>query len=108
MNAGLIAGLRAQLGGSRDGALLRYSLGNALLAQGDFAAAIEALQQALAFDPRYSAAWKALGRAQAQAGDSAAADASFEQGIAVAQARGDVQAAKEMAVFRKRLHKPAS
>ena len=32
----------------------------------------------------------------------------FEQGIAVAQARGDVQAAKEMAVFRKRLHKPAS
>ena len=92
MNAGLIAGLRAQLGGSRDGALLRYSLGNALLAQGDFAAAIEALQQALAFDPRYSAA----------------ADASFEQGIAVAQARGDVQAAKEMAVFRKRLHKPAS
>ncbi|MBZ0222255.1 MAG: tetratricopeptide repeat protein [Dokdonella sp.] len=107
MNAGLIAGLRAQLGGPRDGALLRYSLGNALLAQGDLTAAIEALREAIEFDSRYSAAWKALGRAQAQAGDAVAAIASFEQGIAVAQARGDVQAAKEMNVFLNRLRKAA-
>jgi len=36
----LIAGLRSQCGGPRDGALLRYALGNALLEAGDAAAAI--------------------------------------------------------------------
>jgi hypothetical protein len=30
---------------------------------------------------------------------------TFDQGIAVAQTRGDIQAAKEMGVFRKRAHK---
>ena len=33
MNADLIARLRAQLGGPRDGALLRFSLGTALLSK---------------------------------------------------------------------------
>lgn len=108
MDVDFIARLRAQLGGPRDGALLRYSLGNALLAHGDAAGAVVALREALTFDPRYSAAWKTLGRALAQGGDAAAAIDAYERGIAVAQARGDVQAAKEMTVFLNRLRKDAS
>ena len=103
MNVDRVAALRAQCGGPRDGALLRFSLGSALLEAGDAIAAREELQCAVAFDPRYSAAWKALGKACLAAHDHAAAAAAWRQGIAVAGERGDQQAAKEMAVFLKRL-----
>lgn len=103
MTTDFIARLRAQIGGPRDGALLRFSLGQALLGHGDAAGAAVALREAVGFDPGYSAAWKLLGRALAESGDAAAAIAAFERGIDVAQARGDVQAAKEMAVFLRRL-----
>ncbi|MEP7042324.1 MAG: hypothetical protein ABI843_04645 [Dokdonella sp.] len=103
-----IARLRAQLGGPRDGALLRFSLGNALLAHGDASAAAVALREALVFDEHYSAAWKLLGRALMESGDAVAATTAFEHGIIVAQARGDTQAAKEMTVFLRRLRKPPS
>ena len=59
-------------------------------------------------DPHYSAAWKLLGRALAEGGDAGGAIAAFERGIAVARERGDEQAAKEMGVFLRRLHKPAA
>jgi predicted Zn-dependent protease len=107
MESDFIARLRTQLGGPRDGALLRFSLGNALLGQGDAGGAVVALRDALAFDPHYSAAWKLLGRALAEHGDAGGAIAAFEQGVAVARARGDEQAAKEMSVFLRRLHKQA-
>ena len=97
--------LRAQLGGPRDGALLRFSLGNALLAAGDAAAAAAELRAAVGFDPVYSVAWKLLGRALADAGDTAGAQAAWMQGVNVAEARGDVQAAKEMRVFLRRLQR---
>ena len=58
-------------------------------------------------DPKYSAAWKALGKALAASGDHPAAIAAYEAGIAVANQRGDIQAAKEMGVFLKRLQKAA-
>ena len=103
MSATLIERLRAQLGGPRDGALLRLSLRNALLADGDARAAAETLREALAFDPSYSAAWKLLGRAWVDAGDAAAARDAWSRGIEVAEARGDVQAAREMRVFLRRL-----
>lgn len=100
-----IESLRAQLGGPRDGALLRYSLGSALLDSGEPTEAAVQLRAALEFDPRYSAAWKLLGKACLQAGDVAAAADAWRHGIAVAEARGDVQAAKEMRVFLKRTAK---
>lgn len=106
MNPDFIARLRAQVGGPRDGALLRFSLGNALLGNGDAVGAATAFREAIAFDANYSAAWKMLGRALADNGDSAGAIATYEQGIAVAGARGDEQAAKEMGVFLRRLRKP--
>ena len=98
-----IDALRAQLNGPRDGALLRYSLGTALLEAGDAAEAMVQLRAATGFDAGYSAAWKQLGRACQQAGDTPAAAEAWRHGIAAAEARGDVQAAKEMRVFLKRL-----
>jgi Tfp pilus assembly protein PilF len=106
MNATLIASLRQQCDGPRDGALLRFSLGNALLGDGDAAAAVDELRRALAFDPTYSAAWKLLGKACLQADQPQAAADAWRSGIAAAAQRGDKQAEKEMTVFLRRLEKP--
>lgn len=97
--------LEKLLAGGRDDALLRFSLGNACLKESDAAAAAAHLERAVGHDPGYSAAWKLLGRARAELGDTAAAAAAWQRGIAVAEARGDLQAAKEMQVFLKRLAK---
>ena len=100
--------LRAQLGGRHDGALLRYSLGAALLEEGDATEAATHLRAAVGFDPDYSAAWKLLGKARLAEGDVESAAAAWRQGIAVAEAAGDVQAAREMRVFLRRLERPAA
>lgn len=98
-----IIALRAQIDGPRDGALLRHALGAALLESGDAQGAAEALHAALGFDENYSAAWKLLGKARLAAGDVDGAASAWRRGIAVAETRGDVQAAKEMRVFLKRI-----
>ena len=100
-----IARLRAMIGGTRDGALLRVSLATALLATGDTAAALVELRQALTFDADYSAAWKLLGNTLVTAGDATGAAGAYRAGIAAAEKRGDKQACKEMTVFLKRLEK---
>lgn len=105
MSADLIASLRKQCGGPRDGALLRFSLGSALLADGDSGAAIDELRRAVGFEPTYSAAWKLLGKACLASGDEAAAADAWRSGIAAAAQRGDKQAEKEMGVFLRRLEK---
>jgi predicted Zn-dependent protease len=102
-----VARLRAMCGGPRDGALLRVSLANALIATGDRAAAIEELHRATGFDTDYSAAWKLLGKMLAETGDTVGAAAAYERGIAAASKRGDKQAEKEMRVFLRRLEKAA-
>lgn len=101
----LIANLEKLLGGPRDGALLRYSLGNEHFRAGDFAQAAIRLSEAVERDAGYSAAWKLLGKALAEGGQTIEALAAYEQGIAVAEARGDIQAAREMAVFSRRLRR---
>lgn len=103
MNMSLIASLRAQCGGPRDGALLRFSLGNALLGADDARAAADELRRAVAFDPSYSAAWKLLGKACLAMDDREGAAAAWRQGIEVARQYGDKQAEKEMDVFLRRL-----
>jgi predicted Zn-dependent protease len=97
--------LRSLCGGPRDGALLRVSLANALLAQNQPGAAIFELREALRFDPDYSGAWKLLGKTLAAQNDRAAAGAAYRSGIAAATKRGDKQAQKEMTVFLLRLEK---
>lgn len=103
----LIAKLEALLAQGQDTALLRYGLGAEYLKQNEPEPAVAHLQQAVAHDPNYSAAWKLLGQALAACGRTAEAMAAYGDGIRVAQARGDKQAAKEMAVFLKRLQKDA-
>ncbi|NKC12229.1 MAG: tetratricopeptide repeat protein [Gammaproteobacteria bacterium] len=89
----------------RDDALLRFSLGNIYLGEGDTAAAVDHLRKALTHDPGYSAAWKLLGKALTQAGDDEGALAAYTGGIEVATQKGDMQAAKEMSVFAHRITK---
>jgi Tfp pilus assembly protein PilF len=108
MTTAIIANFEKLLDGPRDGALLRYSLGNEWLKAGDAAQAALHLREAVARDAKFSAAWKLLGKALAESGQTAAALAAYEQGIGVAKAKGDVQAAKEMSVFAKRLKKQLS
>jgi len=95
----------AMLAAGRDNALLRYSLGNEYLKQGDAAQAAEHLRRAVEHDPKYSAAWKLLGKALADSNALTDALAAYQQGITVAEARGDKQAAKEMGVFARRISK---
>ena len=96
--------LEALLATQGESALLRFSLGNACLDTSP-ARAIEHLRRAVALDAEYSAAWKLLGRALVAQGAHAQAQIAFAQGIEVAERRGDIQAAKEMRVFLKRLRK---
>jgi predicted Zn-dependent protease len=93
------------VGTPRDGALLRFSLGSEYLKAGDPVSAAAHLRAAVTRDPDYSAAWKLLGRALAESGGAEDALEAYERGIAVAGARGDKQAAKEMTVFARRLRK---
>ncbi|MSR14763.1 MAG: tetratricopeptide repeat protein [Gammaproteobacteria bacterium] len=95
-------GLERLLVSGRDDAVLRFSLGNAYLYE-DPEKAVEHFERALEFDPGYSAAWKLLGKALASKGEISRAREVFSKGIVVAESRGDVQAAKEMRVFMKRL-----
>ena len=96
------------LDGGRDNALLRFSLGNEYLKAGDATAAAEHLRSAVKHDPGYSAAWKLLGRALEADGALAEALAAYREGTAVAERKGDKQAAKEMAVFARRVQKRLS
>ncbi len=100
-----IADFEKMLAAGRDNALLRFSLGNEYLKVGQPADAATHLRRAVEQDPKYSAAWKLLGRAlsEAEAWDDALA--AYREGIAVAEARGDKQAAKEMGVFMRRIEK---
>lgn len=101
----ILANLLKLVGTPRDGALLRYSLGNEYLKQDDPAEAAKHLRAAVEADPKYSAAWKLLGKSLAATGRNAEALEAYRSGIDAAAARGDKQAAKEMSVFARRLEK---
>jgi tetratricopeptide (TPR) repeat protein len=105
MPSPLISNLEKMLDTPRDGALLRYSLGSEYLKMGEHARAAEYLREAVARDPAYSAAWKALGKALAEGGRTQEALEAYRRGIEAAQAKGDKQAEKEMKVFARRLER---
>ncbi|HQU14480.1 MAG: hypothetical protein B7Z66_02440 [Chromatiales bacterium 21-64-14] len=102
---GVIQNLEALLATGQDNALLRYGLGSAYLKEGQATQAVAHLARALELEPLHSAAWKAYGKALADAGRLPEAAHAYEQGIRVAEGRGDVQAAKEMRVFLNRVRK---
>jgi Tfp pilus assembly protein PilF len=100
----VISNLEKLIGTPRDGALLRYSLGLEYEKAGRAADAAAQLREAVAREPLYSAAWKALGRVLAEEQPREAL-AAYRQGIAAAKQRGDRQAEKEMTVFARRIEK---
>ncbi len=87
--------------------MLRFGLGKGYLDLGENAKAAEHFQRCVGFDPKYSAAWKLLGKAHLALGDHAAARQAWEQGLEAARVHGDKQAEKEMAVFLKKLDRQA-
>ncbi len=97
--------LEKLLGTARDGALLRYSIGTEYLKVEDVHKAIDHLREAVARDPEYSAAWRALGKALESAGRDPEALSAYRDGIAAAHRKGDKQAEKEMTVFARRIEK---
>ena len=100
-----INNLEAMLSDGQDNALLRFTMGSAFIKHKKYQEAIENLAKAVELDPEYSAAWKLYGKTLAENGQTEEAVKIFEQGIAIAEKKGDIQAAKEMAVFLKRLKK---
>jgi predicted Zn-dependent protease len=100
-----IANLERLLGAGKDGALLRFGLGNEYFKAGDPAAAVTHLSRCTELDPGYSAAWKLLGKALAAMQRDNDALAAWRQGIAAAERKGDKQAMREMQVFVRRLAK---
>ena len=98
-----IESLNSMLESGQDSLILRFGLGQALLKQKDFSAAIEHLLKALEFDKEYSAAFKLLGKAYSLSDQNQLAIDTYEKGILIAESKGDIQAAKEMKVFLKRL-----
>jgi tetratricopeptide (TPR) repeat protein len=101
----VIASLEKLLGQGKDSALLRFSLGNEYFKLRETWVCIFHLKRAIELDPNYSAAWKLLGLALSEAQILHEALDTFRRGMAVAERRGDKQAAKEMAVFARRLEK---
>jgi tetratricopeptide (TPR) repeat protein len=100
----MIERFEKMLASGTDGALLRFGLGGEYLKAGDPERAAMHLREAVSRDPGYSAAWKLLGKALEVLDRDAAAEA-YRQGMAAAEVHGDKQAAREMAVFLRRLDK---
>ena len=101
----MIDRLQATLDGGQDNALLRFTLGSQLFKAGELEQALVHLSAAVEQDPDYSAAWKLYGKALHEAGRLSQAADVYRQGIEAAERKGDIQAAREMKVFLKRLHK---
>jgi tetratricopeptide (TPR) repeat protein len=100
-----LASFERMLASGKDGALLRYSIGNEYAKAKDWAAASEALAKAVELDAQFTAAWKLYGRALVETGRPQDALVAYRQGIEVAKRKGDRQAEKEMTVFARRIER---
>lgn len=101
----MVRNFENMLAAGKDGALLRYTLGKAYADEEQMPVAREHLKQAVALDAAYSVAWKLLGKVELALGDTQAARAAWQQGLACAEAKGDAQVVKELQVFLRRLDK---
>jgi len=100
-----LASFERMLAAGKDGALLRFSIGNEYAKANDWGAAAEALAKAVALDAQFTAAWKLYGRALQETGRPQDALAAYRAGIDVAKRKGDRQAEKEMTVFARRIER---
>ncbi|HEV7308566.1 tetratricopeptide repeat protein [Ensifer sp.] len=89
----------------KDDALLRFTLANACLQDGECETALAHVQRAIAHNPNYSAAWKLQGAILHKLGRFEEALDVWRKGRTVAEQNGDLQAAREIGVFVKRLER---
>ena len=97
------AALEQLLTEGKDNSLLRYTLAGLCLKAGEAEAAVTHLEAGLSLDEGHSASWKLYGKALVELGKREEAKKAYEKGIVVAESKGDIQAAKEMKVFLRRL-----
>lgn len=104
------APLEKMLASGKDSAMLRYTLGLVCYQEADYDTAVTHLRRAIEQDRGHSASWKIYARALAALQRDDEAREAFAQGIEIAESQGDIQAAKEMKVFARRLDpaKPSS
>ena len=100
--------LESLLSAGTDSATLRLGIASSYLKKDNFKAAFTHLQIAVKLDPNYSAAWKLLGNTQIKLGLLEDARQTYSNGIKVAKNTGDIQSAKEMIVFLKRIENNTS
>lgn len=98
----LIDNLENMLASGNDSAMLRFGLGSAYFNEKRYADAIPHLQQCLAMDDNYTAAYKLLGRALHKQGREGEAQQILTTGLEKSLATGDKQTERELRVF---LHK---
>ena len=104
----LINKLEEMLAGGKDSALLRYSLGAEYFKMKAYDNALGHLDKALTLNPHHSSTWKLFAKVLVGAERVEEAMQAYQRGIDVALLQGDLQAAKEMRVFLRRLEKNAS
>lgn len=97
--------LEKLLDDGRDDALLRFTLGSICLQETDLETALTHFRRAIELDPTYSAAWKLCGTAMLKLNRIEDARLIWNEGRAVAEKKGDLQVAREITVFLKRLDK---
>ncbi|MCX4026900.1 tetratricopeptide repeat protein [Endozoicomonas sp. SM1973] len=101
----MIEKLEQMLKQGQDNSMLRFGLGKAYLDNKQPDKAIEHFQVCLQHDKNYSAAWKLLGKCYVVLENWQQAAEIYQQGINIANEKGDKQAEKEMLVFLKRCNK---
>lgn len=88
-----------------DDPVVHYGLGSEHLKLDEFAEAAAAFGKAIELKPDYSAAHRELGRALEKLNRRQQAVEAYQQGRDIARQKGDLQTAKEMEVFLRRLEK---
>lgn len=88
-----------------DDPVVHYGLGMEYLRAGEAANAAAAFRRVLELKPDYSAAYRELGKALEKLGQAGEAIAAYEKGKEVAREKGDLQTAKEIEVFLRRMGK---
>jgi uncharacterized protein HemY len=88
--------LEAILAGGDQDPLTYFLLGREYMTVGRFAEGADTFEQCVRRNPQYSAAYRFLGDCHRKLGATARAREVYEAGISVANAQGDLQAAREM------------
>ena len=86
-----------------DDPMVYFGLGQEYMKGGVYIKAVEAFGNAVRCNPNYSAAYRFLGECFEKAQQPQQAKEVYEKGIPIAQAQGDLEAAKAMTAFLRRV-----